>query len=43
MIPSSGPSLTMLATVKIEVVLVVLVVLNLVAMTIAAWYVMRRK
>jgi hypothetical protein len=33
----------MLATVKIEVVLVVLVVLNLVGMTIAAWHIMRRK
>ena len=43
MIPPSGRSLTMLATVKIEVILVVLVVLNLVGMTIAAWYVMRRK
>lgn len=33
----------MIAAVKIEVVLVVLVVLNLVGMTIAAWYIMRRK
>jgi len=33
----------MLAAVKIEVILVVLVVLNLIGMTIAAWYVMRRK
>jgi hypothetical protein len=43
MIPQSGPSLTMLATVKIEVILVVLVVLNLIGMTIAAWRIMRRK
>ncbi len=43
MIPPRGPSLTMLATVKIEVILVVLVVLNLVGMTIAAWLIMRRK
>lgn len=33
----------MLATFKIEVVLVVLVVLNLIGMTIAAWHIMRRK
>jgi hypothetical protein len=43
MIPPSGPNLTMLATVKIRVVLVVLVVLNLIGMTIAAWHIMRRK
>ena len=43
MISPSGPDLTMLAAVKIEVVLAVLVVLNLIGMTIAAWYVMRRK
>jgi hypothetical protein len=34
---------TMLATVKIEVVLAILVVLNLIGMTIAAWRIMRRK
>ena len=33
----------MLATVKIGDVLVVLVVLNLIGMTIAAWHIMRRK
>ena len=33
----------MLAAVKIEFILVVLVVLNLIGMTIAAWYIMRRK
>ncbi len=43
MIPPNGPSLTMLATVKIEVILVILVVLNLIGMTIAAWHFMRRK
>jgi hypothetical protein len=43
MIKPSGPSLTMLATVKIQVVLAVLVVLNLIGMTIAAWHIMRRK
>ena len=37
MIPPNGPSLIMLATVRIEVVLAVLVVLNLIGMTIAAW------
>jgi len=43
MTPPNGPNLTMLATVKIGVVLVVLVVLNLIGMTIAAWHIMRRK
>ncbi|SPE60408.1 exported hypothetical protein [Verrucomicrobia bacterium] len=33
----------MLAAIKIGVVLVVLVVLNLIGMTIAAWLIMRRK
>jgi hypothetical protein len=33
----------MLATIKIEVILVVLVVINLIGMTIAAWRIMRRK
>ena len=33
----------MLAAVKIEVILAVLVVLNLIGMTIAAWHIMRRK
>jgi hypothetical protein len=33
----------MLAAVKIEVILVILVVLNLIGMTIAAWRIMRRK
>jgi hypothetical protein len=33
----------MLAIVKIEVVLALLVVLNLIGMTIAAWLIMRRK
>jgi hypothetical protein len=33
----------MLATVNIEAILVVLVVLNLIGMTIAAWHIMRRK
>lgn len=33
----------MFAAVKIEAIIVVLVVLNLVGMTIAAWYFMRRK
>lgn len=33
----------MLAVIKIEVVLAVLVVLNLIGMTIAAWHIMRRK
>jgi hypothetical protein len=34
---------TMLAAVNIGVILVVLVVLNLIGMTIAAWCIMRRK
>jgi len=29
--------------IKIEVILVVVVVLNLIGMTVAAWYIMRRK
>ena len=33
----------MLAAIRIGVVLVVLVVLNLIGMTIAAWFFMRRK
>jgi hypothetical protein len=35
--------LTMLAAVDIGVVIGVLVVINLVGMTIAAWFIMRRK
>jgi hypothetical protein len=35
--------LTMLAAVNIRVVLAVVVVLNLIGMSIAAWFIMRRK